>query len=62
MISLLVGVSMALTADISAYCNKAHYNEVEDCIWYVKDCVMDGEKPLWCIADYEQALDTGKEE
>jgi len=60
MISLAVGIAMTVTANIELYCYKAHPNTPEACTWYVNDCIMDGEKPMWCLADYEQSIKEGR--
>lgn len=66
MISLLVGMVMSVSASantsVDMYCYKAHSDTPSECIWYVNDCVMDGETHIWCLADYEQSIKEGKEE
>lgn len=62
MISLVVGLAMSISANVDMFCYKAHSDTPKECIWYVNDCIMDGETHIWCLADYEQSIKEGKEE
>ena len=62
MLGMIVGLTMSMTADISMMCNKTYYDTVKECEWYVQDCILDGEKPLWCLVDYDRSIKEGKGE
>lgn len=52
MLSVLVGLSMLVSAEINLACSNVSPIHYKECASYLYECVLDGETVGWCEEDY----------